>query len=194
MSCLLWARSRNTDKKRFIEIVARFGGGVPDSTRVSGVLLAEAVPQLRQQLGIAEKALHLSERNDKTEAEAISICTAAGIQDFKKRVRRYSYASLLYEEVRCGFAHEYKPGERAADGDQLRTLARVPSREISYTNALVIENAIPVTRRRIYFPLERISEIALAVADGMDNECANLNANPFDNLRVSIPTPWWSEG
>jgi len=190
MSSLLWKPSRNTDRKRFIEIVARCSAGGPDATRISAVLLAEAHPEL----GRIEHSRYLWGRDDKTEAEAIAMTTAAGIADCKKQVRRYSYATLLYEQVRCGFIHEYQPGKSATDVDQLRVIAKVAKNEISYANKLVQVNGNPVTRRLIHFPLEWISEVALAVASGMDDECSRQNKHPLENIGLAIPQSWWSEG
>jgi hypothetical protein len=176
------------------DIVARLCSGGPDTTRVSASLLAVEFPQFGKHLGISEKSLYLTEGNDKTEAEAIKICDTASVPDCKRRVRRHSYASLLYEQVRCGFIHEYKPGNQATSADPLRGIARVGSNRISYVNSLSEENNVCVTRRLIHFPLEWISEVTLAVATAMDGECSRQGKYPFENLGLKIPTRWWSEG
>lgn len=194
MSSLLWEPTERTDRKRFIEIVARLCSGGPDTTRVSASLLAVEFPQLGKHLGISEKSLYLTGGKDKTEAEAISICGTAGVSDCTRSVRRYSYASLLYEQVRCGFIHEYKPGKQATGADALRGIAGVRSNHISYVNSLTEENNLMVARRLIHFPLEWISEVALAVATAMDGECSRQSKYPSDNLGLKVPTRWWSEG
>jgi len=190
MSSLRWKPTRNTDRKRFIEIVARCSASGPDATRISTVLLAEVHPAF----GRIENSRYLWEQDDKTEAEAIEIAKAAGVADCTKQVRRYSYATLLYEQVRCGFIHEYQPGKSATEVDQLRGIAKRAKNTISYVNNLVLVNGNPITRRLIHFPLEWIGEVALAVARGMDDECSRQNSHPLENLGLAIPSFWWSEG
>jgi hypothetical protein len=189
MASLRWRPTPKTDRKRFIEIVARCRAGGPDTTRVSTALIAEVHPAF----GRIENSRYLWERDDKTEADAIAIATAAGIADCKRQIRRYSYATLLYEQVRCGFIHEYQPGKSATDGDQIRGIAKVAKNAISYANNLVLVKGKPATRRLIHFPLEWIGEVALAVARGMDDECSRRNMQPLENLGLAIPHIWWSE-
>jgi hypothetical protein len=195
MSSLLWRPAKGTDRKRFIEIVVRFCSGGPDTTRISSALFAEAHPQLAQALGITDKALYMSGRNDKTEADVMAICTAAGSEGCQKtNVRRYAYATLLYEQVRCSFIHEYRPGDKATELDQLRSIAGTAKHEISYANTLFEQNNSLVRRRLVHFPLEWIKAVAVAVACTMDDQCSMANAHPFQNLGLAIPQSWWSEG
>jgi hypothetical protein len=81
MSFLRWRPTPKTDRKRFIEIVARCRAGGPDATRISTVLLAEE----HSAFGRIEHSRYLWEQDDKTEAEAIAIATAAGITDCTKK-------------------------------------------------------------------------------------------------------------
>jgi hypothetical protein len=195
MSSLLWPPAKGTDKKRFIEIMVRFCSGGPDTTRISSALFAEAHPQLAQALGITDKALYMSGRNDKTEADVMAICTAAGSEGCQKtNVRRYAYATLLYEHVRCSFIHEYRPGDKATEVEQLRSIAGISKDEISYANTLFEQNNSLVSRRLVHFPLEWIKAVAVAVARTMDDQCSMANAHPLQNLGLAIPQSWWSEG
>ena len=90
--------------------------------------------------------------------------------------------------MRCGFAHEYQPGKNATDSDALRGISGVGTNCISYVNQG------PVGRRVIHFHLELISAVAQAVASGMDRECARQSKVIFENLGLSIPHLWWSDG
>ena len=70
--------------------------------------------------------------------------------------------------------------------------------EISYVEKTVPDTSGAVVkwsrRRLIYFALEWLSEVARAVAIGMDEECAGRNVDAFENAGVAIPALWWSEG
>ena len=84
MSSLLWLPCKGTDRYRFTEIVARVPRNGLDPTRVSAPLLAQDFPLLRQALQISEISWCLTEAADKSEAEALGICTAASLPDCKK--------------------------------------------------------------------------------------------------------------
>lgn len=128
MSSFLWTPSKGHDGDRFVEIITRFPPHNLDPTRVSAPLLAAAFPQLQQDLGISKMAFYLTEDCDKSEAEALRICEAARLRECKRTIRQYSYVNLLYEQVRCGFSHEYRGGKKSTDGDTLRKRAGVGSR------------------------------------------------------------------
>lgn len=194
MASLLWKPSSGTDAKRFVEIVTRFRTGGPDTTRVSAPLLAAEFPQLRHGLGVCEMPLCLTGHMDKTEADVRSMCAAANNSDGEKAVRRYSYANLLYKQVRCGFIHEYRPGVSATDGDELKGIAGVECDEISYVNMLEKVGNMPVTKRLIHFPLKWISAVVLAVAAGIDDERSKQSKIPRENLGLAKPDAWWIDG
>jgi hypothetical protein len=194
MASLLWEPSSKKDAKRFVEIVTRFRTGGPDTTRVSAPLLAAEFPQLRHGLGVSEKSFYLTGRMDKMEAEVRTMCAAANIPDAEKAVRRYSYASLLYKQVRCGFIHEYQPGKGATEGDGLRGIAGVEGDEISYVNMLEEDDGVLVVKRLIHFPLGWISAVLLAVAAGIDDERSRQEKTSYGNLGLSIPNAWWVDG
>ena len=194
MASLLWKPSSGTDAKRFVEIVTRFRTGSPDTTRVSAPLLAADFPQLRDGLGVSEKSLYLRGHMDKTEADMRTMCAAANIPDGEKAVRRYSYANLLYKQVRCSFIHEYQPGKSATEGDGLRGIAGVEDNEISYVNMLEEDDSVPVTKRLIHFPLKWISAVVLAVAAGIDDERSKQDKTTLKNLGLPIPDAWWIDG
>jgi hypothetical protein len=192
MSSLLWRPSNGTDAYRFAEIVTRFPPDGLDPTRVSAPLLAEKFPELRQTLGISTKSFYLAEDTDKSEAEVLKICSAAGLPDCKETIRRYSYASLLYKQVRCGFVHVYQAGKNATDSDALREIAGVGTCSISYVNQMPDTGGADA-RRIVYYPLEWISAAAQAAASGMDRECTRKNKPIFENLGLAIPHSWWSK-
>jgi hypothetical protein len=111
------------------------------------------------------------------------------VEGRRKLVRKYSYACLIYEHVRCGFIHTYSTTESAASGDALREIFESCSSKISYVNYLAAKGM-----RKIYFPLEWVSILAKNVAVDLDGECKRLNKRFGENLGVSIPGTWWIDG
>ncbi len=131
---------------------------------------------------------------DRLEADVREMCAAANIPDCEKAIRRYSYASLLYKQVRCGFVHEYRPGENAAEGDGLRGIAGLEGDEISYVNILEEHDGVLAAKRLIHFPLEWISAVVLAVATGIEDERSRQDKPAYENLGLAIPDAWWVDG
>lgn len=131
---------------------------------------------------------------DKSETEATAICKAANLQ-----IRKYySYANLLYEQIRCGFAHAYQAGNKATESDQLRGIAGVDPLQVSYVNRAPdtgnpadIEQR--VIERVIHFPLEWIIAVAESVAAGMDRERERHGKAIFENLGLEIQARWWRQ-
>ena len=191
MASLLWRPSLGTDAKRFVEIATRFRTGGPDTTRVSAPLLAARFPQLRNSLGVSEKSLYLTGHMDKMASDVRAMCAVTNISDGEKALRRYSYASLLYKQVRCGFIHEYQPGKSATEHDGLRVIGGVKGNEISYVNMLEEDDGLLVDKRLIHFPLEWMSAVVLAVAVGIDGERSRQDKTPYENLGLAIPDTWW---
>jgi hypothetical protein len=183
MSALMWMPARDTDKKRFVEIITKFQPTDLDPTIVSAPLLAAKGRPFREKL-ISNKSFYYTSDVDKSETEIIRLFP----QLKKSQIRKYSYASILYEHVRCGLMHEYKLTE-ATDSDQLRDIFKVHGAKISYVNSDV-NNASEVVRK-MFFPIEWISQIAKSVARGVDVEWEKHTAGVFENFGIAAPTPWW---
>ena len=73
---------------------------------------------------------------DKSEKEVMDICQTLSLEE----VRQHSYANLLYKEVRSGYVHEYRPGNRADSSPMTGN----PNVQVSYVNWANQD-------RRIYF-------------------------------------------
>ena len=189
MSSLLWKRELSTDKKRFVESVVRFRQGGPDTTRVSAPLMAAAFPQFAGGLGVRESPNY---QLGKTEEEVHALCAAGKKPKAKAKIRRYSYANLLYEQVRCSFIHEYRPGLSATESDPVRTYALVGDDEVSYVNPCL--GSLPASGRTIHFTLKWIASVLLAVATGIDDECYRRAKSSFENLGCAAPHSWWVDG
>jgi hypothetical protein len=185
-----WRPGGAIDRKRFIEATVCFRGGEADPTMVSGPLLAHKSDPWRQRLKVSRKSFYLTGSQDKPESEVLDLCGGASAS-LKKEIRKYSYASLLYQEVRCGFVHEYRVGRKAAEDDSLRSVFNVESSEISYVNRQSSGAVMP--SRHIHFPLDWIARIAASIARGLDAECMRQNKRIFEELdgKQSL---WWIDG
>jgi hypothetical protein len=187
MSAIAWPGDK-IDKKRFVEIIISFPNDPPriDPTKVSAPLLVQDGKACNSTLGISDKSLYLTEANDLNEKNVMKSCPGLRLSE----IRKYSYAHLLYEQIRCGFVHQYRPGDKASDHDSLRQIAKIPESDISYLNKIKDNK----TYRVIYFPLKWIVCVAEGVARGLDVELSKKGKMPFDNLCLGDPTPWWIEG
>jgi hypothetical protein len=191
MASLMWVRADRTDKKRFIEIVARFPKDGFRPTTVSAPLLAQEDDSLRQKLAVSDKAFRYDGSVDKSENEVVGLCsTSMSPLDCRKFVRKYSYASLLYEHVRCGFIHTYKTTDSATSDDALRGIFGDGGTTITYVNGTVGAKMM----RKIHFPLGWISRVAKAVALGLDIECERDSKVFGQNLDRVLPSTWWIDG
>jgi len=192
MTSLMWIEKDKTDRKRFIEILVRFSQDVYDTTKVAIPIMAQDQQDCdlwHKKLKVSHKAFCYTGRDDKPETEIISLCGHLDVRECKKFVRKYSYACLLYEQVRCGFVHTYRPGAFATEGDVLASLFDRGNAGISYVNYLASEGM-----RKIFFPLGWVSEVVKNVAAGMDRECAHIGKSFPENLDLPVPTIWWIEG
>jgi hypothetical protein len=190
MSSLMWIKKKGTDRKRFIEIVARFPQLGFDPTTVSAPLLSQDHHSLKQTLAVSDKSFRYTGKDDKSETEIMNLLATNMLpDDCKKLARKYSYACLLYEHIRCGFIHTYSTTESATSGDALREIFDSGAPTITYVNYLAAQRM-----RKIHFPLEWISEVAKNIAAGLDDECQRLCKRLGENLGLAVPATWWIDG
>jgi len=88
-------------------------------------------------------------------------------------IRNFSYASLIYKEIRSSYAHEYKIGNQA---DVIKMTGSDKS-IVSYVN--MGEDL----DRLIHFPLHLIADVTLQCAASVDNF--------QDSIPISEPVTWW---
>jgi hypothetical protein len=124
------------------------------------------------------------------ETDVINLCEPAmAMHDRRKFVRRYSYASLLYEHIRCGFIHTYRTTEAATSDDALRAVFDSSGAKITYVNSLHAAGM-----RKIYFPLKWIAGVTVNIAADLDSDSTRHNKNFGENLDLAVPTTWWIDG
>lgn len=174
ISAIHWP-GHQIDKKRFVELLVMFG---PASVKKVSVPLLYRDNSLTQaQRGVLEKiepplkypARILTGSADMDENTLTAKAQTGGTHFTSKILRQYSYGHLLYKEIRCGFAHEFRIGANAATVRQTQC-----SSGISYVNF--------DRRRRIFFPFPELETI---VGDIITNA-------PFTGQ--VHPPKWWIDG
>jgi hypothetical protein len=188
MSAIAWPddKKHRIDRKRFVEIITRFPPSGIDPKKMSIPLLVQDGKACNSRLGIPKAAFYLTGANDLNETDVEKSCPGLSLC----KIRKYSYANLLYEQIRCGYAHQYRTGHEASDHDSLRPIAKVKESVISYVNV----NSDNTIYRFIHFPLHWIASVAEGIALGLDNESSKKGKMLFDDLCFEVPKPWWLDG
>ena len=170
------------DKKRFVEIIKDYCDAGLNSSRVSIPLLVgylrdsgktlEADTLRRKFMDFQKSRVLTGDDIDRPEAEILSVCPGLS----HKELRRFAYPSILYEEVRSSFVHEYRAGGKA------------DSWQMSYKQDIGVSyvNWINDPDRHIHFPVEWMGKVAESIA-----EVADRNASRFP---LSPPAAWWLDG
>lgn len=178
---------RGLDRARFVELLVRLGPSpnfpmtisVPllvrhletTSSKASATLLKNAL------LAFSPTRVVTGSEVDKMERELVSICPVLT----PKATRKFSYACLLYEEVRSSYAHEYKPGDKADSWP----MTMCEGQSVSYVNRLLVAG-IPETGRLIHFHIVWLTKLAVDLASSIDALGATVPRQ--------APTNWWIDG
>lgn len=170
----------NKDKKRFVELLVKHTDPARHVTRVSVPLL---VGEIRESgdirlanklktdlLPVSDTRVITGEDVDKSILELIHAYPSIGAG----RLRRHTYACLLYEELRSGYAHEYRPGARS---DSWAMGAIRQKSAISYINMLDRPD------RLIYFSIIWLADMVRDVVSDL------AKSNPFPSF-PNYPS-WW---
>lgn len=176
------------DRVRFVEIWTRYADPVLNPMRISVPLLAQDLHESGDPINVqALRALRPNvislfpamvstsvlnaEASDASEQEIEAACPNLTI----KAIRKFSYPTLFYSEIRSGFVHEGGTSPRGSSHPSGNRTA-----DISYTN--VIEKPY----RRIHFTVGYLGRVAESIAS---------NATPeIYQPRKALPTVWWLDG
>lgn len=177
----LWP-GKQKDRARFVEVIVHYSPQSFDVTRLSLPLLVGRLAQdqfKREEAVLNENFLRFDparvltgDEIDRPESEVLLLCPKLTT----KFLREFSYANLLYEEVRSAYVHQYSTGERADSWPM--TLQADAS--ISYVNW------VNDPYRHIHFHLEWVARVAIEVAKSIDL------ASP--SFPCSDPNVWWIYG
>ena len=180
----LWV-GRNIDRARFTEMLVRHGASANECRRVSIPLLVQYLEanssvleaqEIRHAFSLPNSARVVTGPDvDQLEQDVFSVCPQLEL----KVLRGFSYASVLYSEIRSSYAHEYKPGE-FADSWPMTTLAY---QNVSYINRM---DDSSIMRRLVHFHIEWLVQLA--------NELASVVDMQADVLPLSKPAVWWIDG
>jgi len=178
---------RGLDRARFIELLVRFGSSPKFPMTISVPLLvqhletttskASVKPLMNTLLAFSPTRVVTGSEVDKREGELMSISPIL----IPKTIRKFSYACLLYEEVRSSYAHEYRLGNKA---DSWPMTTR-DGQSVSYVNRLLATD-IPETGRLIHFHIEWLTKLAIDLASSIDALSTTLPRQ--------APTSWWIDG
>ena len=159
---------RRHDKARFVELLKDFAPVEFNVTRISIPLLVAHLRDkgLYRESEIIRKAfldylpsqVLTGDDVDKSETDILALCNALDIKD----LRINSYASLLYGEIRSGYAHEYRTGQLSDPWPMTRE-----ETSISYVNWACKPD------KHIHFHVPWMSKLVLSVAGAIDaiGEC-----------------------
>ena len=189
LSAEVWP-GRGIDRTRFIELLVRFGSSPRVTMTVSVPLLVRhlntsssielkdcAALLVNKFLPFGPSRVVTGSDVDKMESELVSICPVLT----PKTTRRFSYASLLYEQIRSSYAHEYQAGEEADSWP----MTMCEGQSVSYVNRLHAVGT-PESERLIHFHIEWLMKLAVDLASSIDATCATVPEQ--------IPSGWWIHG
>jgi hypothetical protein len=113
MDSQMWAETKSKARKRFVEIVTMFSELEHNTKRVSVPLLVQNRDDWKRRLNGSDKAFRYTGDDDKTESELLVLCGDSPHSDCRKVIRKYSYANILYQDVRGhGISLPRPEGER----------------------------------------------------------------------------------
>ena len=172
----LWPGWRQ-DRARFIELLVRMAPPAPVLETISVPLLVqylhakgrgqEAEALAKELLPAVSSQVITGPEVDRTESVLLALIPSLQ----PTSLRRFSYACLIYEQLRSSYAHQYQPGERADSWP----MTMLPNQTVSYVNK--------ITERRIHFHIEWLAQIAVGVVKNVDAKFA-------ENM-PSRPPVWW---
>jgi len=231
MSTLLWKEAKQTDGKRFVESVACSGGSSINTQRISVPLLVGEHAEQRtcrffnaecykesnkahfsrrheeyvafyKNLGVVSPFPRLTQDDDMSEADVFATLNGKIVSAKDTRIRDYSYANLLYKQVRCAFVHEYKPGENAVEDDPSRVFSFNQLCHVSYVSRTPDKERVDKDEfaHLIFFPLDWIASVALSIAAIVDSRLDLWTPSGPDDtvpepVKFPLPRPggWWIE-
>lgn len=184
LSAELWD-GRGIDRVRFIEMLTQIGPRSAECKTVSIPLLVQhfnTSSRKSDALKIQQAFLLPSSTRvitgpdvDKSEQDVLSVCPQLDL----KKLRSFSYASILYREIRSSYAHEYRPGEQA-DSWPMTMLA---DQRVSYINRKTNELEM---RRLVHVHIEWVVQLAADLASAVDQLACTLP--------LPKPQVWWADG
>jgi hypothetical protein len=186
-AAVLWPKKNRTDRKRFVELWARYADSSLLPNHVSVPLLIESLREKGRD-DVAE-VLRLLRQNhleripefddmivsgSQVDMPVDVVTTQAGLSLVD--VREFTYGNIFYRYFRSAYVHEYKVGTHG-DGARMTELR----------NAVLYEGGwSEPPYRRISLHINWIIAIVKTI-------CSNL-ANDWPRRPLALPDPWWVDG
>jgi len=184
LSAELWV-GRRIDRVRFIEMLVQCGPHANDCKTVSIPLLVRHLNtssrnsdalKIQQAFSLPSGARVITGPEiDKSEKDVLSVCPQLDL----KEIRGFSYASILYSEIRSSYAHEYRPGDQADSWP----MTMAPDQRVSYINRMTDAQEMI---RLVHIHIEWVAQLAIDLASAVDR-LANT-------LPLPKPQDWWADG
>ena len=193
MSSLMWNFSKGGDKRRFVEALVQTRSNDFDPSLISIPLLSREIPGVFTSLP-SDPCVYITGSVDKSEQDVLQLCNSRDVILDHKKIREYSYANLLYTQVRCGFIHQYEAGENAAEAYSWERPSLVNNRGLFYVNRIKRDGDAMIYNRLIHFSLEWISGVAGNIAAVLDKEYEKRGGSAYRSLEWSPPLQWWIDG
>lgn len=173
------------DRVRFIEMLVRLGPEADICGTISIPLLTQHLEasgreayakQLQRAFSVPSISRVLTGPEvDRGASDILALCPALDLEE----IRRFSYASILYSEVRSSYAHEYRPGDLADSWP----MTMQQDQKVSYINRL---RGDLNTRRLVHFHFEWLTVLPV--------ELAGVVESLAPALPQSRPKVWWAKG
>lgn len=167
------------DRKRFVELLVRNSTNDHHITWICMPALINA-GHLKQADVNANWNNHCDRIYTDEEIDMeLSVAELKFPQVERKVLKKHSYASLIYEWLRCGYAHEYMPSGSITEYPPYHGNAR-----LSYIRRLELNSAKAITSShlRIGFHLDYLLELA-------EYHATNLAVSS-----AAVPPIWWIDG
>jgi hypothetical protein len=185
LSAVAWSDDDRTTRKRFVETLVRYSDPASKITSVSIPLFIahfiknpdaskrDAATKLRSEKMPPLKDIILTGDDVDIDCDRLVLnypCFS------RPEIRKFSYADLLYREVRCGLVHTYSLGRATMPFPLTKRKALV-----SYVNS-----SIPGTPDKlIHFHFEGMLGLAQSIAGNLSKAMM---------LPLTAPALWWIEG
>lgn len=187
----IWPGKNNIDKKRFVELLVKYSlpNPTPDHISIPLLYLSEKAKGHNSNIKELERQFPCLDKWGTFIRDKIITCDDYKMQDNQvisslnnltlKNVRKYSYANVLYEQIRCGFLHCYMPNKLADDSPRTR-------RNVGISYTYRIDKKDRETNHKIYFHYQWIKDLIESMIKN-DDFLKNYKQQPTS-------VTWWLDG
>jgi len=186
----LWP-GKGKDRKRFVEIWARYADPTLSPNLISLPLLIEDLEEKQGNVDLAKKVrgtrpgLFWPEKIERVPDDVKVIGpqvdqteTSLMALDYRltaKKLREFSYGSIFYEHLRSGYTHEYHPTEYASSVTT-----------VTGTFPISYRNLVKPPYKQFHFNFDWVAELVESV---LASVVASVRTQPLPE-----PQTWWVDG